>query len=143
MADKGIDIRRINPLVLAYIGDSIYENAVRDHIIRLTPYQKLEMLHKRAVKYVKASSQYLVVNNLIEKRLFTDEEIDIIKRGRNTSQSPTKNAEQKHYFMATGFEAILGYLYLKDERQRLDEILNRSIEIIDEKIKESNKKRKL
>ena len=101
------DIRTYSPLVLAYIGDGIYDLVIRTLIV-----------HKRTSALVKASAQSEMIDKLMES--LTEEELAVYKRGRNAkSYTMAKNATMKDYRKATGFEALMGYLYLKGETERL------------------------
>lgn len=112
-----IDLREYSPLVLAYMGDAIYELIIRTVLVKHSncPVQKL---HRKASSLVKAEAQA----NLIERiqPLLTEEEAHVYKRGRNAkSYTKAKNASTIDYRKATGMEALAGYLYLKKDTQRL------------------------
>ena len=114
------DIRMYNPLVLAYIGDSVYDTFVRTMLVAGGSIQ-VDKLHKRAIKFVQAKAQAAIVESLQE--ILTDDEKDIVRRGRNTkSNTVPKNADINDYRYATGFEALIGYLYLVGDIPRLKEI---------------------
>lgn len=111
------DIRMYNPLVLAYIGDSVYDTFVRSMLVSGGSIQ-VDKLHKRAIKYVQAKSQAEILDKLYG--ILTEDEQDIVRRGRNTkSNSVPKNADINDYRYATGFEALIGYLYLIGSTKRL------------------------
>ncbi len=113
-------------LSLAYIGDAIYELKVRESLLEkgLT---KVNDLHKKAINYTKGESQAKVIRKLIDGNILTEEEISIYKRGRNSHVKLTrKNISLADYLDATGFEALLGYLYLSEQIQRLNEIIKLS-----------------
>lgn len=119
----------LNPLQLAIIGDAVYEVFIRNYILYLDDQLSAHKIHKKAIGYVKASSQALIIHEL-EKDL-SEEESYIYKRGRNAkSNTIPKNADVRDYRMATGFEALIGYLYLSGDKERLIDILNKSIDII-------------
>lgn len=123
----------LSPLVLAYLGDTVYESYIREHLIRQNNQRKVNDLHKLAIKYVKAKAQADIIHE-IEKDL-TDEERRIYKRGRNQkSNTSPKNADIIDYKHATGFEALIGYLYLNNESDRLKYIIEKGIEIIEKSI---------
>ncbi len=111
-----------SPLVLAYLGDSLYEQYVRARIIEERADLPAYKLHKTAIRYVSAEAQSRSIG-AIEDRL-TEEELAVYKRGRN-AKSPTasKNASIVDYRRATGFEALLGYLSLSGDEKRLSEIM--------------------
>lgn len=116
------EINTLSPLTLAFLGDSIYEMFVRTKILALGNRPANE-LHKIAVGYVKAKAQAIAAHKIFE--LLTEEETDIYKRGRNTNiHTVPKNADMADYRHATALEALIGYLYLKGEEERLTEILN-------------------
>ncbi|GAA3644019.1 Mini-ribonuclease 3 [Asaccharospora irregularis] len=123
----------LSPLVLAYLGDTVYESYIREYLIKQNNQRKVNDLHKRAIKYVKAKAQADIIHE-IEKDL-TDEERRIYKRGRNQkSNTSPKNADIIDYKHATGFEALIGYLYLNNESDRLKYIIEKGIEIIEKSI---------
>ena len=115
------------PLTLAYIGDAIYELYVRNRIICEHTDMPPHKLHLLSVHYVKANAQSNSIKHL-EKEL-TDEELAIYKRGRNAkSATVPKNADVSDYRRATGFEALLGYIYLKNDDTRLEYIMRSAYE---------------
>lgn len=119
-----MDINTINVITLAYLGDSIYEVYIRNSLIK-KGIAKVSDLQKEAVKYVSAKAQANILTNLIEQNTFTDEELDIIKRGRNYKRNThPSNTDIITYKMSTGFEALIGYLYLENKTTRLQEILS-------------------
>jgi ribonuclease III family protein len=123
------EARQLNPLQLALIGDGIFEVFIRNHILMKNTSLSANKIHVKAITYVKAKSQSCIMHEM--ESLLTEEEEAIYKRGRN-AKSPTvpKNADIRDYRMATGFEALIGYLYLTGNKERLEFILNKSTEII-------------
>lgn len=117
------------PLVLAYIGDAVYEVYVRNRIISEHPDMPAYKLHKESIKYVKAHGQSKAME-IIEAQLF-EEELAIYKRGRN-AKSPTvpKNADVTEYRRATGFEALIGYLYRSGNIDRLDCLMEKAFNAV-------------
>ncbi len=115
------DIRQYSPLTLAYIGDGIFDLVIRSMVVAKGN-TKASQLHKRTSRIVKAETQAKMID-AIETSL-SEEEADIYRRGRN-AKSPTmaKNATMKDYRKATGFEALMGYLYLKNEFYRILELI--------------------
>ncbi len=108
-----------NILTFAYLGDSVFELYVREMLIK-RGIVKINLLQKEAVKYVSAG---VFLEYLINHNILTELELDIVKRGRNNSRSfHPKNTDILTYKKATGFEALIGYLYLND-KDRLNEIL--------------------
>ena len=121
------EVRQINPLVLAFIGDGVYEVFIRSYIIDRNRNMPVHKLHIKTISYVRAHEQSNFMNQLIE--LLNEEELSIYKRGRNAkSGTIPKNADVREYRNATGFEALIGYLYLIDDKERLEELLNRCVE---------------
>lgn len=117
--------RNLNPQVLAFVGDGVYSLYIR-HKIVCSQDIKGKDLHNNVTNYVKASGQSNFINKLLP--LFTDEEMSVFKRARNhKTLSSAKNASIVDYRRATGFEAVIGYLYLTKQTERLNEILNLSI----------------
>ena len=116
-------INNINVIVLAYLGDAIYEVYIRESLIN-KGINKVERLQEESVKYVSAKGQAKILDNLISTRILNEEETDIVKRGRNYKRSAhPKNTDIVTYKYATGFETLIGYLYLTN-KDRLNEILN-------------------
>lgn len=117
---------------LAYIGDAIYEIKIREHLLQ-TGYQDVNILHKYAVKFTSGESQALIIDYLIKNELVTEEEISYFKRGRNSSHSKNRRSISViSYKKATGFEAMIGYLYLSKQYDRLDSLMEKIIKIVEE-----------
>lgn len=120
------DILMLSPLQLAYIGDAVYELLIRTYF--LSRDISVNKLHRMTTKYVKAKAQSDIVNAI--RGTLTEREINVVKKGRNAkSHTSPKNADLIDYKYATGFEALMGYLYLKKEYNRIDEILTSIINI--------------
>jgi ribonuclease-3 family protein len=123
------DIDMLSPLVWAYMGDAVYEQYVREHII-MQKMSKNGALHKKAIKYVSANNQLKILKYIEE--FLTEDELEIIKRGRNSNpHSHAKNADIVNYKWATGFEALIGYLYLTGNKKRLTQIIDYCFSYID------------
>lgn len=119
---KKEDVIQMSPLVWAYMGDAVYEKFIREYVIK-QGLCKNGLLHKKSIKYVSANGQVKILKRIEEK--LTEEEQDIVRRGRNSNpHSHAKNADIVDYKYATGFEALIGYLYLTEQTERLEEILN-------------------
>lgn len=115
------DIRAYSPLTLAYIGDAAYEIVIRTILVRKANMQ-VNKLHRHAAALVKAEKQSEMIEKL--QPLFTEEEKQIYKRGRNAkSYTKAKNASTIDYRRATGFEAVMGYLYLKGDYTRMIDLI--------------------
>ncbi|MBR3512248.1 MAG: Mini-ribonuclease 3 [Clostridia bacterium] len=125
--EKGFDdIKTLSPLVWAYVGDSVYEMFIRVHLVN-TSTAKPHKLHIESIKYVKAKAQAEILERIMGS--LTEKEIEIVKRGRNAeNHHVAKNATVADYSHATGFEALIGYLYLSKEDERLKEILDMCID---------------
>ena len=122
------DIRTYSPLTLAYIGDSIFDVVIRSILVSKgnTPVNKL---HQRASQIVKATTQAAMVLALMEE--LTEEEADWYRRGRNSKpHTKAKNASTMDYLEATGFEAVIGYLYLTGDMNRICDIVKRGLEAV-------------
>ena len=127
---KEVDIREYSPLTLAYIGDSIYDLVIKTLVIN-EENQQVQKLHARTSELVQASAQSKMMRVLQE--LLTEEEHAIYKRGRNAkSVSPAKNQTLTDYRRATGFEALMGYLYLKKDMKRLINLVKIGLDSLEE-----------
>lgn len=121
------EINMMSPLTWAYVGDAVYELYIRNHLVNTTNL-KPHKLHIESIKYVKAKSQANILEKL--ENFLTQEEKEIVRRGRNTKNHHLpKNADVNDYMYATAFEALIGYLYLTKEEKRLNEILEKCLEI--------------
>ena len=119
-----MDANLYNGLSLAYIGDAVFEIYVRKHVLS-TGVTKVNNLHKKVVEYTRGEAQAKTIKEFINNNVLTDEEISIYKRGRNSHvNSNRKNIDLANYLDATGFEALIGYLYLSGKTERLEEIIN-------------------
>ena len=123
---KEVDIKTYSPLTLAYIGDGIFDLVIRSVIVGKCN-TKASQLHYQTSHIVKAQSQAMMIEALEEE--LTEEEADVYRRGRN-AKSPTmaKNATMADYRKATGFEALMGYLYLTDKFPRIIELTKLGLE---------------
>lgn len=120
------EARLLNPLVLAFIGDAAYEVFIRSYIIAQNSELSAHKMHVKAISYVKAHAQSEILNNI--EQYLTEEEMVIYKRGRNAkSSSVPKNADVTEYRKATGLEALVGFLFITDQKDRLRDILNKCI----------------
>lgn len=125
-----VDAASYSPLVLAYIGDCIYDLIIKTMIISRGNKQ-VHKLHEETSRFVQASTQSLMMRKMQEH--LTEEEHAVYRRGRNAkSVSPAKNQSITDYRRATGFEALLGYLYLKKEYQRVMELVKIGLDSLDE-----------
>lgn len=118
-----MDLNLINIISLAYLGDAVYELYIREKLV-LLGINKVNELQKKATYYVSAKGQNVILDQLISLNILTDLELDVVKRGRNYKRnSHPKNTDVITYKRSSGFEALIGYLYLSD-KERLREILD-------------------
>lgn len=123
---KKEEVLQMSPLVWAYMGDAVYEKYIREFVIK-QGLCKNGLLHKKSIKYVSAKNQAEILKGL-EAEL-TEDELDIVRRGRNSNpHSHAKNADIIDYKYATALEALIGYLYLTEQNDRLSDILQKCIE---------------
>ena len=119
-----MDTNQINTLVLAYLGDSVYELLIRDYFIK-KGINKVNNLQKLVTNYVSAKAQAKYVSYLLDNNILTEEEVDIVKKGRNSKVfSHPKNTDILTYKWATALETLFGYLYIKEEKEKINELLN-------------------
>ena len=119
------DINMLSPLVWAYVGDSIYEAFIRTNLVNKSN-AKPHKLHIESIKYVKAKAQAETLKKINDS--LTEKEQEIVRRGRNTENHHiAKNAEVADYSHSTAFEALVGYLYLTKQDERLKEILKKTL----------------
>ncbi len=111
----------MNNLVLAYLGDAVYELYVRKYLIDLK-ISKVSELQTASLKYVSAKGQRIILEKLKSNDIFTDDELEIIKRGRNSPGHKSKSTDIITYKLATGLETLIGHLYIND-KERLDSLM--------------------
>ncbi|MCM3358559.1 MULTISPECIES: Mini-ribonuclease 3 [unclassified Psychrobacillus] len=125
------DVKQLNSLALAYMGDAVFEQVVREHLIR-SGRVRPNILHKEATNYVSAKAQATIVKEMLNTNFLTEEEEAVLRRGRNAkSGTVPKNTDVLTYHYSTAFEAVIGSLYLSEQADRLQEVLRFSIEFID------------
>lgn len=123
-----IDLRTYSPLTLAYIGDAIFDLIVRTVLVGRKNCQ-VQKLHQRASSVVKAPAQAAMAEYLISKGCLNDEELAVYRRGRNAfTHTRAKNATMSEYRKATGYEALMGYLYLKKDTERMIDLIKKGLE---------------
>jgi len=126
------DVNLINGIVLAFEGDAVYSMYIRRHLI-FQGMTKPNQLHREATKYVSAKAQANLISLMLEEGILTEKEEDIYKRGRNAnSHTKAKNADIVTYRMSTGFEAVMGYLHMTEEIERLEELIDWCIKRVEE-----------
>ncbi len=127
---KNIDLQKVSSQTLAFIGDAVYNVYIRSYLASLSN-EQTGKLHVKSIKYVSAKAQSKTIDLIFD--LLNEEEVQVYKRGRNTHiPSVSKNVDVVNYKKATGFEALLGYLYVKKENERLDFIVKESIKKLNE-----------
>ncbi|OIU72870.1 Mini-ribonuclease 3 [Rossellomorea aquimaris] len=121
--NEKIDAKQINALALAYMGDAVYETYVRQLLLTKGKI-KPNHLHRAATNYVSAKAQAASLKKLFDEERLSEEEINIVKRGRNAkSGSVPKNTDVQTYNHSTAFEALIGYLFLLNRTERLEELI--------------------
>jgi len=124
-----MEVRLMNSTMLAFVGDSYYDLKIRG-MLCLQGFNKPHRLHQLATQYVSAYAQAETLKLLMADNFLTAEELEVVKRGRNTkSRSIPKNTDVLTYMYSTAFEALIGYLYLSEQQARLDEVVAKSIEL--------------
>ncbi|GGE54233.1 mini-ribonuclease 3 [Pullulanibacillus camelliae] len=118
------DVKQINSLALAYMGDAVIELHVRHHLID-HGHVKPKKLHEHAIDYVSAKAQASYLFYLMDHRILTEEEEQVIKRGRNAkSYTKPKHTDVQTYRYSTAFEALIGYLYFLDQSDRIQFLMD-------------------
>jgi ribonuclease-3 family protein len=131
--ERVIDEKQLNSLALAYMGDAVFETYVRHHLLQ-TGKVRPNQLHREATNYVSAKAQAMVAHQFIEEAILSEDEIAVLKRGRNAkSGSVPKNTDVQTYRYSTGFEALIGTLYLSKNEARLQELVKKAFLIVEEK----------
>ncbi|MFT2202820.1 Mini-ribonuclease 3 [Staphylococcus chromogenes] len=128
-----MNAKLLNPLSLAYVGDAVLDQHVRTYII-LKLQSKPNRLHQEAKRFVSAKSQAVTLETLIETKWFTEEETDILKRGRNAkSYTKAKNTDIQTYRKSSALEAVIGFLYLEGQTERLHTLLDYIVKLVEER----------
>lgn len=118
-------INQMSPLTWAYVGDAVYELYIRNYLINTTNL-KPNKLHREAIKYVKAGAQAEILHKI--QNDLTEKEQEIVRRARNTQNHHLpKNANVHEYMYSTALEGLIGYLYLTNQKDRLDELFEKII----------------
>ena len=125
-----MDYKTYNSIALAFLGDAVYERFIRERILRHGSVGA-DRMHREAVRYVKAAAQERALRAMLDA--LTESEADVVRRARNHKiTSKPKNADPVTYKMATAFEALLGYLYLAGQEERLQAVMERAARVIEE-----------
>lgn len=135
------DINALNAVKLAYIGDAVYEQFIRLYLVRTKDINN-HQLAMYSSKFVSAGCQFAALMQLQEEDFFTDEEWNMVLRGRNVKpKTIPKSSTPKVYRYATGLEALTGYLFLRQDHKRLGGLMQRVIEILEKKAEEDEKEK--
>ncbi|MCP8971092.1 Mini-ribonuclease 3 [Ectobacillus ponti] len=127
-----IDPKQLNSLALAYMGDAVYEQQVRHHLLSLGTVRP-NQLHRLSTQYVSAKAQAKIVRAWLETDMLTEEERAVVMRGRNAkSGSVPKNTDVQTYRYGTAFEALIGYHYLSHHEERLQQLMTAAIAVIEQ-----------
>lgn len=118
-------LREYSPILFAYVGDAVFELAVRTRLL-MQGKRRIKDMHLDAVDVVRAGSQARLLKQMLDG--LSEKEQEIVRRGRNSRSTPPRNADVQDYRMSTGFEALLGYTYLKGDELRLQELLQLALE---------------
>ena len=122
-------LKTYSPLSLAFLGDAVFSLFMREHVMKAGN-MSARKLHDRTVKLVSANAQEKAILQIIEEKMLSDEETDVYRRGENAKvDTHAKNASLITYHRVTGFECLIGWLYLKEEQERIEELLTKAIEI--------------
>ncbi|MFS0784850.1 Mini-ribonuclease 3 [Shouchella sp. 1P09AA] len=125
--------KQLNGLALAYMGDAVFEKHVRFELLKDGAVRP-NRLHRAATTYVSAKAQSYILHELENKGWLSEADIAVVKRGRNAkSHTVPKNTDIATYRNSTGFEALLGYLYVLEENERLEQLMNQAVQIIKDK----------
>lgn len=127
--DANMNVKEINTLVLAYLGDNIYENYIRKHFVMMG-ISHVKELQEMVIPFVQAKGQAYFLEKLMKEDFFEDDEIDVIKRARNAKgHSHPKSCDILTYKHATALEAVIGYLDLLNRKNRIEEIMRYILEV--------------
>ena len=136
---RSVDVNLINGIALAFEGDAIYSTYIRKHLI-FQGLTKPNQLHRKTTRYVSAKAQAMLITKMLEAQLLSEKEEDINRRGRNAdSHTKAKNTDVVTYKMSTGFEAVMGYLHMTEQIERLEELIDWCIQTVENEYSELNK----
>lgn len=131
-SDETVDVKSLSALVLAYVGDAVYEVFIRTLLVAQGDLP-VHTLHMQATTFVKAKAQSNIIHHIMP--MLTEDEVTVVKRGRNAkSGTIPKNADVTEYKYATGFESLIGYLYLTNQFDRLDVIMDEIVKLYQKKV---------
>lgn len=128
---KESDVKQLNALALAYVGDAVLELHIREHLLKQGEVRP-QLLHRRSTSYVSAKAQASVLYELMNAQFFAEEEQAVLRRGRNAkSGTIPKNTDVHTYRHSTAFEALIGYHYLLNHGERMNTIIKTLIEVVE------------
>ena len=126
---EGSRLKTDSPLTLAFLGDAVFSLFMREYVVKKGN-MSTNKLHGMTVKLVSANAQEKAIKEIIEEGILSESEADVYRRGENAKvENHAKNATDTAYHRATGFEALIGWLYLKEDHARIEELLKKAIEI--------------
>lgn len=127
-----LDPRQLNSLALAYMGDAVFETYVRQHLLELGKVRP-HRLHREGTRYVSAKAQCQILFQMLGNEMLSSEEEAVVMRGRNAkSGTVPKNTDVQTYRYSTAFEALMGYLYLTGQNERLEELIGQAFSFVEE-----------
>lgn len=130
--EKAVDAYQLNALALAYMGDAVFESYVRRHLLQ-SGQVRPNHLHRAGTRYVSAKAQCHILFRMMDEDLLNEDELAVVMRGRNAkSGTVPKNTDVQTYRYSTAFEALIGFLYLTDRKERLEEFVCRSFLYVEE-----------
>lgn len=131
--ENNLDAKQLNSLALAYMGDAVFETYVRHHLLlrgKVRPHR----LHREGTRYVSAKAQCQILFQMLDECMLNEEEEAVVMRGRNAkSGTVPKNTDVQTYRYSTAFEALIGYLYLLGRKDRLEELIEKALLLVEEK----------
>ncbi|MGG5254584.1 Mini-ribonuclease 3 [Neobacillus sp. SM06] len=129
--EQNLDPKQLNSLALAYMGDAVFETYVRHHLLQSGKVRP-NKLHREGTMYVSAKAQSKILFQLLDEGILTEEERAVVIRGRNAkSATVPKNTDVQTYRHSTAFEALMGYLFLKGEIGRMEELIQEAFSYVD------------
>ncbi|SEU00526.1 ribonuclease-3 family protein [Salinibacillus kushneri] len=132
MTEKKLDVKQLKSLTLAYMGDVIYDKYIREHLIQ-KGFVQPDQLHHKTVGFVAATSQSEVLKTWLSEEMLSEEELGVVRRGRNAKSRVPKNTDVMTYRYSTAFEALLGFHYLLGNIERLEQLVHHAIQNTEER----------
>ncbi|MBS4179693.1 Mini-ribonuclease 3 [Lederbergia citrea] len=131
LSEKRIDYQQLNSLALAYMGDAVYDVFIRRYLLD-SGKTKPHRLHREATRYVSAKAQSAILKKMVDESFLNEEELAVMKRGRNAkSGTIPKNTDVQTYRHSTAFEAVIGWVYLANNMDRLNAIMEEAVKKIE------------